>query len=236
MLVYYALGCIRARTLTPYLDIHRRTRSVYVHVPKTGGCTVKRIVYGLSSEVAGGHRPAWEYRLSDPVLFGDCFVFATVRHPLSRMRSAFRYLKAGAFNANSKQWSETHLAGFDTFDDFIRALAHNRALRRDIMCFRHFLPQSYFLCDRTGACIVDTLIRHERFAEDLRLICARMNVAYDDCWENVSERTNEGRWHDPDTERICFQLYRADYALLGYGIREPECEENLLTRPPSIAV
>lgn len=200
----------------PYLPVHHRTRSVYVHVPKTGGNSVTNILYGARSRWAGSHRGAWEYLNYSPDWYQQYFVFATVRHPLIRMHSAFYFLKCGGMNARDKRWADHNLAQFDNFYDFMMALK-DRPHRKHIMRFLHFFPQSYFLCDATGKPIVTQFVHTEDFEAGMQNVCEKLNIPYAPRHENATIR-REIRPGDFDDEpaNLCYEIYQRDYDLLGY--------------------
>lgn len=202
----------------PYLPLHHRTKSIYVHVPKTGGNSVTQMLYGERSPKAGSHRGAWEYKNYSAELFSQYFVFATVRHPLTRLHSAFHYLKCGGINAKDKRWGEQYLHAYDTFYDFILAL-RNPTYRRIILRGLHFMPQSYFLCDVSGKLIVDNFVRLEDFENGMQKVCDKLNISYKPHRNNITP----GRKITPEDfsdipAKICYEIYPQDYALLGYDL------------------
>lgn len=201
----------------PFLDVHARTCSLYIHIPKTGGNSVTQVLYKRRSKEAGSHRAAWEYQVCDQRKFEDYFVFATVRHPLARMRSAFYYLKNGGMNASDRALGEGLLGPYKTFVDFARALAADEGLRLQIKRKLHFLPQSYFLCDIRGQCIVPHLLHQERFDTKLAEICDRLNIPYAPRRDNPTPRhiiPAEDLSGLP--EDVCYRMYKRDYQLAGY--------------------
>lgn len=216
---FWLLRGIHRREKSPYLPVHHRTKSLYIHIPKAGGNSVTRIVYDCASPKAGSHKAAWEYQAFDAKRFADYFVFATVRHPLTRMRSAFYYLKAGGNNAGDRAWGERVLAPFDDFRTFLTALEADAGLRGRVMGWIHFLPQRYFLCDPHGLPIVDYLVRTEDFDTGMREVCRRLHIDYAPCRDNI---TPQDVLRDEDLTgapaRICFELYRQDYELLHYPL------------------
>ena len=66
------------------------TGVLFVHVPKTGGTSVARALYGTEG---GGHRTVREVRAALGRQRADAlFSFAVVRDPVGRAASAYRYL------------------------------------------------------------------------------------------------------------------------------------------------
>ena len=197
------------------------THSVHIHVPKTAGKSVRKIVYGPDSERLGGHVPARRYRDAWPELFEKYFVFASVRHPLTRLESAYHYLAAGGMHEADRRWAEKHLSEFKGFAQFLRA-TENPRVRARIMRHQHFIPQNWFVCDENGKSIVDFLVRTESFEADMQGVCRPLNIAFTNCRLNVTNPPNPaGEPGDRETEERCFNLYREDYDILSYGLSPP---------------
>lgn len=210
----------------PYLDIHKKTGVIYIHIPKTGGNSITRILYNRSSKHAGSHRAAWEYQCYDAKKYDSYYVFTMVRHPLSRMRSAFYYLKNGGMNAGDKAFGDTVLAPFATFSDLLRTMQKDPALKARVMGWIHFLPQSYYLCNPQGECIVPNILRIENFNADMRMLCDRLGILYTPRCDNPTPKhamPEEDLSGAP--EDFCYSLYRRDYELLKYS-KSPESGES----------
>lgn len=201
----------------PYLPLHHRNRMIYIHVPKTGGNSVTKIVFNEKSPRAGSHRAAWEYLDYSPEWFKQYFIFASVRHPLIRLHSAFYFLKAGGANDKDKRWAKRHLAHYDSFQAFMRGL-RNLQYRQEIMRGLHFIPQSYFLCDWTGKQIVHNFVQTENLDRDLKGMCERFSIPFIPRHDNTTPhrliRTGD---FDEDAVLTSYDMYRRDYDLLGYG-------------------
>lgn len=216
----YACFCsIYRQKSSPYLPYHHKTHSIYVHVPKTGGNSVTKILYGEPSKNAGGHRAAWEYLNYSQSLYDQYLVFATVRHPLDRLHSAFCYLKTGGKNRRDKEWGTRVLASFKDFPSFIRGL-ENASFRNRVLKWIHFIPQSYFLCDAHGAPIVDTFVRIEDFEQGMQKVCRELEVPYFACHDNATPaRKVRPEDYDEVAIKACYDIYRRDYELLHYPLR-----------------
>lgn len=150
------------------LALYRERGFAFVHVPKTGGYSLTAaLMDGIATEHASaiclraqlGSRE-WDRLLS----------FAFLRHPASRFLSAFWYLKAGGMNAQDRAWAETHLRESGTAEDFVHLLERQPSL----LSWVHFRPQWTFVCDTSGAVLVDFLGRFERFDEDVQVVLRRL--------------------------------------------------------------
>ncbi len=200
----------------PYREAHHRTRSVFIHVPKTAGNSVARMLYSVPSSHLSGHTPARNFRDYSPGLYANYLVFATVRHPWDRLHSAYRYLKAGGMTPADRRWAARHLSAFDNFGAFVRA-SQDGALRQALFSGVHFRPQTDFLCDAEGRPIVDTLVRVDDFASGMGAVCRRLSLDFAPVHLNAAPPgTDAAAEAPPELERICFSLYARDYEVLGY--------------------
>jgi chondroitin 4-sulfotransferase 11 len=200
----------------PYRRRHFEANALFVHIPKTGGNSIKRIIYGVDCGGTGLHTAAWEYRAHSAEIYDRLFVFAAVRHPLLRLTSAFAFLKCGGMTREDEIWSGRWLRRYDDVKALLRALDDD-AERKRIMHWTHFIPQRYFLCDFDGRPIVDHLVRTENFAADMRRVCDRLHLPYCERHDNVTQYCpSTTASFDEETVRRCYALYRDDYELLGY--------------------
>ena len=216
-LLYRAAGIEAELAPFPFHEAHHARAAVYIHVPKTGGNTVTRLMFGLPSAALGGHNPAILFRDASPVLFQRYFVFATVRDPYERLQSAFAYLKAGGMSARDAAWARRHLSRFGSFADFVVAL-EDRRVRTRILTWIHFLPQSHFLCDDDGTLMTDYLIRMEEFDSGMKQVCDRLNVSHSSLHENAHPRPGpDDADQDARLREVCADIYAQDYKVLNYA-------------------
>ena len=217
-LLYRFAGMERELARLVYPNAFHLTQSIYIHIPKAAGNSVRQIVYGPYSEQLGAHVAARQYRNASPELFAKYFVFATVRHPLTRLRSAYHFLSNGGMHDADRRWAAKNLSAFKDFSEFVRAM-ENKEVRDRIMRYPHFMPQSWFVCDERGGLIVDFLVRVESFEADMRQVCRRLQIEYSD--KRVNEtvpRYQDKMTPDGEIERRCHDLYRQDYDVLGYDL------------------
>ena len=186
---------------------------VFVHVPKTGGTSVARALYGTDG---GGHRTLRDYRAE----LGDAFVdrafsFAVVRDPVERLASAFRYLRAGGGNRLDAAFRDRVLGPYATLDAFVRGWLTPETLREQV----HFRPQADFVTDADGRLGVDLVVRHERLAEGYAAVRRRTGRGGPLPHLNRTASVGPPR-PTPDLSAEARarvgELYRADFDLFGY--------------------
>lgn len=190
---------------------------LFVHVPKTGGVSVARALFG---HLAGGHRTVEEYlEIFGARTFARYFKFAFVRDPFTRLDSAFRFLKAGGFNEDDRRWAESHLAGVDDLETFCtRWLSPERAAS-----WVHFRPQARFVCDAPGRLRVDFVGRFERLASDFDEVCRRLgrSVELPHLNRSAVQRTDPREVLSRAARQAVAEVYRRDFELFDYDPGRP---------------
>lgn len=121
---------------------------IFIHVPKTGGTTIKHAFEGQIQNA--GHRTAHEWRMDA----GPLMAFAFIRNPFARAVSMF-------------YWAGVH--DTKTFEEWCRELGPqdmegpSRSAKR-------------LLCDVDGELLVDTIYRFEDFDSAVFDIARRLGV------------------------------------------------------------
>jgi hypothetical protein len=112
--------------------IHRDKKLIFLHIPKTGGTSIKKALRSLGFEFkqsynktfakyGGSHRTPASYDLPK-----DFKIFSFVRNPYDRLVSEFIW---------RKEISPRRNYGTDTFEEFVKSIVEPNAH------FRHFYKQ-----------------------------------------------------------------------------------------------
>jgi hypothetical protein len=191
-------------------------RCIFVHVPKTGGISVSK---GLFGNYSGGHYGIEWYRGHyQKRTFSRYFKFSFVRNPWDRLYSAFNFLSRGGFHSGDLSWFEEHLARYSCFDEFVLAwLTKETALTGHI----HFRPQHSFLCSNAGELLVDFVGRFESLEQDYEAVRKRIGGGADLQHLNSSRHSKDYVQHfsRKAAERVA-EVYRRDIELFGYAFAE----------------
>lgn len=145
----------------------RKSRFLFIHIPKTGGMSIARAIYGRPV----WHRTALAYLESEPDFFRARTSFTVVRNPWDRAVSMYEYSRSGGSKAVALDVvpPEGALRSFEHFVfDFI--VANRNQLRSMDEVFR---PQHLFVNDRQSICLVDIVGRFERLGEFELLLLER---------------------------------------------------------------
>jgi hypothetical protein len=190
------------------------TRSIFVHIPKSGGVSVAETLYGTR---AGRHTSISQYQ----IVFGAAdfhhyFKFTFVRNPWDRAYSAYRYLKSGAMGGqHDLDWVEQNLKGVKDFDEFIVDFLPRPQIRRGI----HFRTQESFLRSAiTGKVCVDFVGRFERLADDFDLVSKRIGKAV--TLPHLNKSRIAGHYRDAYSSQmreIVGDVYENDVRLFEYS-------------------
>jgi hypothetical protein len=209
---YQELQALRKADDTYSLRPFEKHRCIFVHLPKCAGVSVNRALFG---GLGGGHLTIVQYSFAfSPAEFDEFFKFTIVRHPLDRLVSAFFFLKNGGFEEKDRAWSEEHLAGIETFDEFVTDwLTEER-----IWSMVHFFPQYWYLQDCWGELRVDFIGRLENLENDFRRICETLNIQAKLPHSNSSKHDHYRDYYNSRTVQKVTQLYAQDMALFGYHI------------------
>lgn len=184
---------------------------IFIHVPKCAGESVCKSLFGKGP----GHLPLTWYERTSPDLYERAFKFTFVRDPLERAYSAYHYLKNDR-GIERDAHARSVVEQYADFDAFVKGwLCPENVLKQ-----MHFAPQWLLLCNSAGHIAVDFIGRQERMAEDFACVCQKLGVCVDLAQVNRSLRAEKSAREMCSDEalRIIADVYRRDYALLGYPL------------------
>ena len=191
------------------IAVQDRTRSIFVHIPKTAGLSVWTALYGETKLF--GHAPAHAFHRRDPARFARYFSFTLLRHPEARFVSAFAYMKQGGLTPDDKAWADRNLARYDTPDALARAMA-NPLVRGRMQSWNMFSPQEWYVCSPPGPRLLDFMGRTESFDASLARIGERLGIKVTPTHRNASRKSGDTGL-SAEARRVLNRAYAADYAL-----------------------
>ena len=222
------------------------TQLLFVHLAKTGGTSVRRI---LKASAANSfdclhHHTFIRFRDGERVQRGRLdprrigpypLAFLMVRHPLARLVSCYRYFRAGGLNAQ---------AGDRVFpaDKAAQQLLSRKAPSIEDCCKKlpeiatripHFQPMAFWL-DRWPNPLADRVFtgRQERFDADLQLLFDQLGVPLNPAWLQRSNSSGPLQAASPEARAglsaaALEQLqafYAEDFRRFGYNLRPADSE------------
>ena len=197
------MGC------TSYLQ----RRCIYVHVPKTGGTSVKKL---LCPGKSPSHTTLHYFSLlfTGPE-FRSFFKFAFVRNPWDRLLSAYRFLKRGGRGPGDEGFRERYLTRYESFEDFVLNGLHEP----EVIGYLHLVPQERFVVLGRRQIALDFLGYYESLAPDFEYVAGRLGLPTALPWENRSDDTGSDyrdAYTGPMIDKVA-AVYCEDAELFGYG-------------------
>ena len=149
--MYPKLQCA-CRKLPKWMNVTDQ-KAIFIHIPKTGGTTIERLM-GIHGSC---HATAADLRDCSPADFDGALRFAVLRNPMERAISIYRYAKSGG----NKTKRDKEKFGWTTnlsFSNFVKALPAQREI--------NFAPQSHFIVDdsKIDKLLVDEVLCTEHLA------------------------------------------------------------------------
>ncbi|MBW4710783.1 sulfotransferase family protein [Roseobacter sp. YSTF-M11] len=200
---------------SPFLPPIIARRAIFIHVPKAAGTSLKIELYGAAT---GGHRTIGEYMAYDGARTRDFLKFCFVRNPWDRLLSAYSYLKQGQrASMRDKAFAARFLSDTQDINEFVLSL-QDRALRRQVMVYDHFRPQSHWIClpgAKTHA--MDFIGRFETLEEDTNRVREMLSLPLGGVEKiRPSDHAPYREAYTAQARRIVADLYAQDIALLEY--------------------
>ena len=170
--------------------ISHKHKFIFVHVGRTGGCSIEAALGGIGARFFNPeqpdderHRKLSDYKRLFPDIFDDYFKFAFVRNPWARMVSAYAYNQSVAAARLSAVDSEIQAARMQA-DARKLTKAERRRVKvlenRPYLSFREFVlrPRSNQLHEGGNDMVpyFDFVGRFETLHEDFETVCARLGV------------------------------------------------------------
>ncbi|MBT8154369.1 sulfotransferase family protein [Epibacterium ulvae] len=216
----------------------------FAHIPKCGGTSVERYIQGLKSvsiafidERYVSHAPQQHWNISSPQhvdgesiarLFPlDFFTafFAVVRHPMSRLKSAYKFQRT-----REKQ------IGSISFDEFVKTDLRENYLTKGWLD-NHFYPQSGFFfpganyqvfkLEEDGASFAKEFIDHALFGN-----MASRDIAHTNRSNGNAGLPSQDLELSAESVDLIHELYALDFKNFNY---EPETrslpEDDIATHP-----
>jgi len=197
-------------------DWNRAHGAVFVHVPKTAGMSIERMLQ--MQRPSDYHAPACAYRAADPDFWARSLTFTVIRDPWDRLVSAYHYGRWSSPFAHDHLWAAQHLEGFETFEAFVLALQRPafraRAFQRLI-----FMPQSYFVCDLAGRREVKELAPFDSLDAAISSIAGRLGLPPRQSRVNSSDHEPSAGYYTPQTRAVVARVYKRDVALYEEALR-----------------
>ncbi len=191
------------------LNAIRKSGLIFVHIPKCGGKSVIKALYGLELHEGFGHAGAMFYKsMLGPSFYNKAYSFCFVRNPVSRLISGFNFAKNDGFGTETDIILATALGNI-AFDEFVMDWLTPINIDRFVI----FRPQHKFIEDTEGNIIVSEILNFERISYELD----KMAKYQGESPEHLNMTKNIHASNDAVTREITIkiaELYNKDYKLI----------------------
>lgn len=199
---------------------------VFIHIPKTGGMSVKRALekkvsgplvlravhlcrrFGLNPPF-GPYPPGYHYHAKAKDIaavmgqqtFDRLFSFAFVRNPYSWQVSSYNYMLK-----TDRRRTRAFMRELGSFEKYL-----------EWRCTRGRKLQKDHVCDNHGRIMISFVGHYERFELDFQEACRRMGLGPMELpWLNRSNQDAYEHYYTERTRRMVRETFAEDFALFGY--------------------
>jgi hypothetical protein len=208
------------------------TRSIFVHIPKTAGISVRTALY---NGPVGYHMSLRDYYLSfSRESYLSYFKFTFIRNPWDRLYSAFRYLSGPGCTPTDRLWWNERFDNV-SFNDFIC----NHIKHRGVPECLHFASQVTFLSTSRFRSLssktfgINFIGLYENLASDFAHIRRRLKI--DNQLNHLNPSTKQSQkpyteFYTPEMIRVAAKVYAADIQTFGYSFDNSNLSHQLSQR------
>lgn len=192
----------------------------YIHIPKTGGMSVRTALKNVINFYVISHNTvdkSWMHTKQYYERYPSAFYFTFVRNPWDRLVSSFFFLRNGGMNEWDKSFGEKYLKDL-SFNDFVLTYIKNRV--PEVINYIHIKPMSYWILNDSNNLIPNFIGRTESLEDDLNVLLKDLGAP-----SIKLSRTNTSR-HKPyysyytnKTMQIVADFYEQDIKLFNYEFR-----------------
>lgn len=207
----------------PISEEDRQLRSLFIHIPKTAGTSLRAALYG-TRPFRTYHIPLRRYVAFDRSSVEEYFAFCFVRNPWSRLYSAYEYLKTKVGREPhilDHRWANTYLSDTNDFEEFVLKL-QNKDYRKRVLSYAHFRDQLDWIQvpglpgKKANGTYIDFIGHYETIQHDFDFLRQKLDSEI----PLSTLRQGEGhRYREVYTDRmreIVAKIYRRDIAAFGY--------------------
>lgn len=181
--------------------INHELKFIFIHIPKTGGNSIKKLL-GIQ-----GHEHK-KFSLCSKG-YPDYFSFAFTRNPWDRLVSSFFYLEQGGMGKRDQKNYDHYINGL-SFTQFVLKY------QNDIIGINHFREQ-YFYLDGN----LSFIGKFENIQEDFDIICDKIGIPQQQLpHKNTTKHKHYTEYYDEETKQIVAEKYAKDIEYFGYKFEE----------------
>lgn len=198
-------------------------KTLFVHVPKTGGCSIADIQSNVGFRYIGHDitDPNFVYLKDRKELIANNYVFAFVRNPFDRVLSAYSYLSQQEKPSSSFYWDYINYADALRYNIFkyenFNAFIQSEFVKGDVLNQVHFMPQYKWICDDNNKLLTDYLGRFEKYDESLDILTSLTGLHFTPrIHRNSSTHDQYRSYYDEKSIDIVKNVYSMDLEYFKY--------------------
>lgn len=208
------------------MPINLKTKCVFIHIPRTGGTTLKQIL-GMGNIPESGKKKPSEHLTYKEILsflgeneMRQSFVFSFVRNPWDRILSEYIWRKNETSGMEFKHMS--------TFDDFVKFVyAKTQGGFKETLLDSHLATQCSYLFDNNRLIKTNFLGKFENFENEAKEIFSyfkiqtnhvpRLDSSFDGrIFVPKTKSLNYKKYYNDETKRTIGKIYQIDIDTLKY--------------------
>lgn len=202
----------------PKIPVHeaqilKELKSVFVHVPRTGGTSVEQILRPHTTKnPIFGHTTAVEFQMMFPEEWENYYSFGYVRNPWDRLASSFFYMQRS--HRESFFVKNFVLPYRLDLSSFIMNVVRDSP--SSIFMIEHLRPQFHYLCNTDRSLAVDFVGRFESINEDWKIIADKIGLEESLPHTNHSNRKHYSKHYTSEAAEVIAQVYKDDIEIFDY--------------------
>lgn len=196
------------------LDKIKETRSIFIHIPKTGGKSIFKSIYKVDMHDSFGHAGIKAYlSIFSKTTFDKYFKFAFVRNPWDRLYSGYCFAKQGGFDFETDRQLKAAIGDMD-FECFVKNWLPKQQIMDDWIIFK---PQYTFICGDNNELLIDRFCYFEEMEKEYRYLQNYFNKNIELIHINESKKNKSYlNVYDEEMKKIVEDIYLLDIKLFGY--------------------
>tara|TARA_R100000005_G_C4943197_1_gene166840 strand:- start:383 stop:952 length:570 start_codon:yes stop_codon:yes gene_type:complete len=180
---------------------------LFVHIPKSGGTSIKRI---LTNDFKTGHIPAktyWEKGDHHSLVTS----FSIVRNPFDRLVSSYFHLKKEDKKLNRVTTKE------DTFKSWFHNVFSNYPLTTKHYSWIYTLPQHYWITYKDKI-VIENILKIENLDEDVKKFSSKYNLNLPTAIPrlNKTSHSHYSTYYDKEMIKVVEKVYENDLVQFDY--------------------
>jgi hypothetical protein len=202
---------------------------VFVHIQKTGGSTVHRLLQERIPDIrtkAPRHEVAIR-GMPELDAWDEYYKFAFVRNPWDRLVSWYSMVTKFPRGGN-ELWRYVR-NNSSTFKEFIYNCTDEVEIRKGVY-YSFTYNQLDYVTDENGNLLVDFIGRLENFDEDVQKVFNRIGIGLETVpHKNRSKHQHYSTFYTPDTEMIVRERFKRDIEYFGYEFENLQPNQESLS-------